>query len=124
MFTMFGALAFTVAMVGLYGLLAYSVAQRRFELGVRVALGAQARHIARMIVGYGLAAMLTGLVLGLALAAIAGKWTAPLLFQIGPRDVAVYVGVAVVVIVATVVASIIPSRRAARTDPLEALRAE
>jgi putative ABC transport system permease protein len=124
MFTMFGALAFIVAMVGLYGLLAYSVAQRRFEFGVRVALGAQARHIARMVVTYGLAAMLTGLVAGLALAAIAGRWTAALLFQVGPRDVAVYIGVAVLVIIATLLAAVVPSRRAARTDPLEALRAE
>lgn len=124
MFTMFGVLAITVAIVGLYGLLAYSVAQRRFEFGIRVALGAQARHIARIVLTQGLMAMASGLALGLILAAIASRWTAPLLFQVSPRDGAVYIGVGVLVIVAALVAAVIPSRRAAGTDPLEALRAD
>jgi predicted permease len=124
MFTLFGGLAFGVSLIGLYGLLAYSVAQRRFEFGVRVALGAQAGHIARIVISHGVLAMLAGLLIGLGAAAIAGRWTAPLLFRVGPHDVAVYAAVALVVIVATMLASIAPSRRAARTDPMVALRAE
>lgn len=124
MFTLFGALAFLVAIVGLYGLLAYSVAQRRFEFGIRVALGAQASHIVRIVMVHGFAAMATGLMLGLALAALAGRWTEPLLFEVGSRDVTVYFAVAAVVLLATAIAALVPSRRAARTDPMEALRAE
>ena len=124
MFSLFGGLAFVVSMIGLYGLLAYAVAQRRFEFGVRVALGAQSGHIARIVISQGVLAMVAGLLIGLAAAAIAGRWTAPLLFEVGPHDVAVYTGVALIVIVATLLASIAPSRRAATTDPMVALRAE
>jgi predicted permease len=124
MFTLFGGLAFGVSLIGLYGLLAYSVAQRRFEFGVRVALGAQTHHIARIVISHGVIAMLAGLCIGLGAAAVAGRWTEPLLFHISPHDVAVYASVALVVIIATMLASIAPSRRAARTDPMVALRAE
>jgi hypothetical protein len=124
MFSLFGGLAFGVSMIGLYGLLAYSVAQRRFEFGVRVALGARAGHIARIVISQGALAMVAGLLIGLAAAAFAGRWTAPLLFKVGPYDIAVYAIVALVVVIATMVASIAPSRRAATTDPMVALRAE
>ena len=124
MFSLFGGLAFIVSMIGLYGLLAYAVAQRRFEFGVRVALGARSAHIARIVISQGVLAMVSGLLIGLAAAAIAGRWTAPLLFEVSPHDVAVYLAVAVVVVVATLLASIAPSRRAATTDPMVALRTE
>ena len=124
MFSLFGALAFGVSMIGLYGLLAYSVAQRRFEFGVRVALGARTGHITRIVISQGVLAMTAGLLIGLAAAAFAGRWTAPLLYEVGPRDIAVYGSVALIVILATVLASIIPSRRAATTDPMVALRTE
>jgi ABC-type lipoprotein release transport system permease subunit len=124
MFSLFGGLAFLVSMIGLHGLLAYSVAQRRFEFGVRVALGARSGHIARIVVTQGAMAMLTGLAIGLAAAAFAGRWTGALLFRIDPRDGFVYGAVAAIVIVASVLASIAPSRRAVTTDPMVALRAE
>ena len=124
MFSLFGGLAFLVSMIGLHGLLAYAVAQRRFEFGVRVALGARARHIARIVLTQGAVAMLAGLIIGLAGAAFAGRWTGALLFRIDPRDGLVYGAVAAIVIVATVLASIAPSRRAVTTDPMVALRAE
>ena len=124
MFSLFGGLAFGVSMIGLYGLLVYSVAQRRFEFGVRVALGARSGHIIRIVIGQGAVAMAAGLLIGLAAAAFAGRWTAPLLFEVGPHDVAVYAAVTLIVLVMTLLASIAPSRRAASTDPILALRAE
>ena len=124
MFSLFGVLAFGVSMIGLYGLLAYSVAQRRFEFGVRVALGARSGHIARIVISQGVLAMLVGLLIGLGIAALAGRWTAPLLFRVGPHDTGVYVAVAAAVIVMTLLASVAPSRRAAAVDPMEALRVE
>jgi len=124
MFTVFGGLAFVVAIVGLYGMLAYAVDQRRFEFGVRMALGAAPAHIARLVLSRGTRAMGVGLALGLVIAALAGRAVEPLLFRVAPRDAAVYLMVAGIVAVTTIVAAYVPSRRAGRTDPLTALRAD
>ncbi len=123
MFSLFGGLAFMVSVIGLHGLLAYSVAQRRFEFGVRVALGARSSHIIRIVVGQGAIAMAAGLLIGLAAAALTSRWTAPLLFEVDPHDAAVYGAVALIVIVMTILASVVPSRKAATADPMVALRA-
>ena len=89
-----------------------------------MALGAAPGSIARLVVSRGAAAMGLGLVLGLALSSIAGRWIEPLLFHVSPVDRTVYVVVAIVLGITTLIAAYLPSRRAERTDPLAALRAE
>jgi len=124
MFVAFGLLALALAAVGLYGTIAYTVAQRTHEMGVRVALGAQARDVIALVVRDGVAIGVAGLVLG-ALAAIgASRWLTPLLFKEPANDPWVFGIVAVVLLAVAVAASWIPARRAARVDPQVALRAE
>ncbi|HEX6052840.1 MAG TPA: ABC transporter permease [Gemmatimonadaceae bacterium] len=124
MFAAFGALALVLAAIGLYSVIAYNVAQRTHELGVRVALGAQARDLIRLVVTDGLRVALVGIVIGAAVALWAGKWVASLLFSVSPRDPAVFVFVALSLIAVAVVASWIPALRASRVDPNVALRSD
>jgi len=124
MFTVFGLLALVVAAVGLYSVIAYGVAQRTHELGVRVALGARMGDLVRLVVGQGLRLALVSAVLGVAAAAFAARWIAPLLFDTSPRDPFVLAGVAAVLIVVSGVASLVPALRAARVSPNVALRDE
>lgn len=124
MFTLFGGLAFLVATIGLHGLLAYSVAQRRHEFGIRAALGASIDQLVNLVVLDGARLVAFGVVTGLAVSAVAVRWVAPLLFGVEPRDPAVYSAIIAGAAVATVAASLVPARRAARTDPMTALRAE
>ena len=124
MFTIFGVLALVLAAVGLYSVIAYNVAQRTHEMGVRVALGAQSRDVVRLIVHEGVRIVVPGVVLGAALALVAGRWVAPLLFEVSPKDPPVMAAVVVVLIAVAIVASWLPAARAARVDPIEALRAD
>jgi ABC-type antimicrobial peptide transport system permease subunit len=124
MFGVFGALALALAAVGLYSVIAYNVAQRTHEMGVRVALGAQARDVIRLIVREGLTIVIPGVVLGSLAALYAGKWVAPLLFNVSAKDPPVMVGVVLTLLGVAVAASWIPAMRAARVDPNEALRAD
>jgi len=124
MFTIFGALALVVAAVGLYSVVAYGVAQRSHELGVRMALGAQVRDVVRMVVSGGLRVAALATVIGLVVARLAGKWMAPLLFGTTASDPLVFVGVAAALLLIAVIASAIPAMRAARVDPCKALRAD
>jgi ABC-type antimicrobial peptide transport system permease subunit len=124
MFTVFGVLALTLAAIGLYSVIAYSVTQRIHEMGVRVALGAEARDVVRLIVREGLAIVVPGIALGTAAALLAGRWIAPLLFAESPRDPSVITSVIVTLVIVSAVASWIPARRAARVDPSEALRSD
>jgi predicted permease len=124
MFSIFGALALVLAAIGLYSVIAYNVTQRMHEMGVRVALGAQARDVVRLIVSEGLRIVLPGVALGAVLALLAGKWIAPLLFQVSPKDPPVLVGVVTTLVAVATLASWLPARRAARVDPNEALRAD
>jgi putative ABC transport system permease protein len=123
-FTAFGALALLLAAVGLYSVIAYNVAQRRQELAVRVALGAGAGDVMRLVVGEGLRFAVFGAVVGGALALVAGRWIAPLLFDQSPRDPVVFGTVTGTLLVVAVLASAIPAFRGARADPNLALRAE
>jgi ABC-type antimicrobial peptide transport system permease subunit len=124
MFVAFGLLALTLAGVGLYSTIAYNVAQRTHEMGVRVALGAQMRDVVTLIVRDGLATSVVGLVIG-ALAALAGsRWLAPLLFKESARDPVVFGIVTVVLLLVSVAASWIPARRASGVDPQVALRTD
>jgi len=124
MFTIFGALALVVAAIGLYSVTAYGVAQRTHELGVRVALGAEARDLVRMVLGEGLRLTAVALVLGLAAALLAGRFVAPLLFETSPRDPLVLAAVAALICVTAVAASAVPAMRASRVAPSVALRDE
>jgi putative ABC transport system permease protein len=124
MFAAFGALALVLAAIGLYSVIAYNVAQRTHELGVRVALGAQARDLVRLVVTDGLRVALVGIVIGAAVALWAGKWVAPLLFSVSARDPGVFVFVALSLIAVAVLASWAPALRASRVDPNVALRSD
>ena len=123
-FTAFGALALVLAAVGLYSVIAYNVAQRRQELAVRVALGAAAADVLRLVVGEGLRFAVAGAAVGGAIALLAAPWIAPLLFKQSPRDPAVFGAVTAALLVVAVLASMIPAIRGARVDPNVALRAE
>jgi predicted permease len=124
MFAVFGALALVLAAIGLYSVIAYNVTQRTHEMGVRVALGAQARDVVQLIVREGLRIVIPGVVLGAIIALVAGKWVAPLLFQVSPKDPPVLVSVVLTLVAVAIMASWIPATRAARVDPNEALRAD
>jgi putative ABC transport system permease protein len=124
MFTVFGALALVLAAIGLYSVIAYNVTQRMHEMGVRVALGARGRDVIHLIVREGLAIVLPGVALGAIIALFAGKWIAPLLFDVSPRDPRVIASVVVTLLIVAAAASWVPALRAARVDPNEALRSD
>ena len=123
-FVAFGLLAVLVAAVGLYGVIAYNVTQRMHELGVRAALGAKARDIVRLVVGQSARFALAGVVVGVLLALLSGRWLQPLLFEQSARDPAIYVAVGAVMMAVAIIASMAPALRAAAADPNTALRGE
>ena len=124
MFSAFGLLALLIAAIGLYGVIAYQVGQRSHEIGVRMALGARAGDLTRMVVGEGVRLTTIGLVIGGAAALLGGRWVAPLLFGVSPFDPLVYAAVIATLFMIAVAACIVPAWRAARVDPSTALRAE
>jgi predicted permease len=124
MFVAFGVLALALAAIGMYSVIAYNVAQRNHEMGVRVALGAQGRDLARLVVGEGVKLGVVGIVIGAAVALWAGKWVKPLLFNQSPRDPAIFAIVTVGLLLVAVAASWVPARRASRVDPSVALRSD
>jgi predicted permease len=124
MFAAFGLIALVLSSLGLYSVVAYSVAQRMHEMGVRVALGARANDIRGLVLRQGLRVAALGLAGGVVLALGAGRFVEPLLFQTSTRDPLVYGAVLVVLLAVATVASLVPARRATRADPLTALRAE
>ena len=121
---LFSAVALLLAALGTYGVLAYSVGQRQREIGVRMALGAQPGQVLAHFLVLGGGLLVAGLVLGLAGTWVAGLAMRTLLFGIDPMNIAVLAGTAGVIAAVVILAVYIPSRRAARTDPLVALRAE
>jgi ABC-type antimicrobial peptide transport system permease subunit len=122
----FSAVALVLAIVGIYGVLAYSVAQRRQELGIRVALGAEKSDILRLVVGQGLTLTLIGvgigLVFALALSWLMASMLAGFLYKISARDLTTFVLAPVIFMVIALFASYLPARKATRVDPNEALR--
>ena len=120
----FAGLALILACIGVYGVLAYSVAQRTREIGVRMALGARPLDVTRMILGRGLKLSAIGLVAGAALAGALGILLRSLLFGVTPAAPLVYAGTAASLIVVALAACVIPAQRAARVDPVVALRNE
>jgi len=124
MFVAFGVLALVLAAIGLYSVIAYNVAQRTHELGVRVALGAQTRDVVRLVVVDGLRLAAVGVAIGAGVALLAGRWVKPLLFDVSPKDPAVFAVVSVTLIAVAIAASWLPALRASRVDPNVALRSD
>ncbi len=120
----FGALAVVLAMTGLYGVMSYTVTERKTEIGIRMALGAQRTNITAMILGKAATLLAAGLVVGAGLSLAAASVAGALLFGLKPRDPATLAGAALLLAVVTVVAGLIPSLRAANVNPIDSLRME
>jgi hypothetical protein len=124
MFAAFGLIALVLSSLGLYSVVAYTVAQRMHEMGVRVALGAQTTDIRRLVLAQGLRIAALGVAAGTIIALSSGRFIAPMLFQTSPKDPAVFGTVIMLLLAVATIASLVPARRAVRADPLVALRAE
>jgi ABC-type antimicrobial peptide transport system permease subunit len=122
--TAFGLLAVLIAAVGLYGVLAYSVARRRREIGIRIAVGARPRTIEWMFLKESLALLAVGVGLGVPVAMAVTRVVSSMLFGLGPQDPASIAAALAVLTAATVAAAYLPARRAASVDPMRALREE
>ena len=120
----FAALALFLAAAGLYGLLSYTVAQRRREIGVRMALGAQRRNIVALVVRQGAALVAAGAVAGLLAGAAGSRILDSFLFGVTAYDGLTFVGAPLSLAAVALVACWLPARRAARVDPMDTLRAE
>lgn len=120
----FGVLALLLAMVGLYGVTSYAIAQRRSEIGVRMALGAQKSAVYWLVLRDVAIILAAGTALGLAASLAAGRLVASLLFGVRPNDPLQLAAAAITLAAATAIAAYLPARRAARLDPMSALREE
>ncbi len=124
LFGVFAGVALVLGAIGIYGVISYGVALRSGEIGIRRALGAEGREVLGMVLKQGLGLALTGLVLGLAAAFAGTRVLESFLHEVSPNDPATFVGVAVVILAVSVLATFFPARRATGVDPLEALRVE
>lgn len=124
MFVIFGLLALALAAIGIYSVIAFNVSQRLHEIGVRVALGATMSDIVSHVLTGGIKLAAAGVGLGIAVALGLSHWIEPLLFEESPRDPAIFVLVAAVLLLVAALASFIPARRAGGVDPVRALRME
>jgi putative ABC transport system permease protein len=113
-----------LAAIGIYGVLAYSVARRTREIGVRMALGAARPRVVQMVLRDSLAPVIVGSALGIAAAVIATRLMRSMLYGVSPTDPATFVGVTAVLLGVALLASVVPAARASRVDPIVALREE
>ena len=120
----FGSVGVGLALLGTYGVIAYSVSQRTREIGIRMALGAHRADIMRMVSAQGVRIAVTGLLIGLALSLVLMRFLATMLFKVEPRDPVVFAAVTVLVGLAAVGGSYVPARRAATSEVVAALRQE
>jgi putative ABC transport system permease protein len=120
----FGGLALTLAAVGVYGVMAYTVSQRTREMGIRLALGAKASSVLALVLVQGLGMALAGVAIGVLASLALGHLVNSLLYDVSPSDPRVLVLVAVLLSTISLAASLIPAVRATRVDPIEALRSE
>jgi putative ABC transport system permease protein len=123
-FAIFAALALLLAACGIYGVVTYFFAQRRQEMGVRVALGASRSQIYRVVFGQSLKIAIAGIILGLLLATAVTRFIQAALYEVSPTDPATFVSAALILFCVAIFAAWAPARRAARVDPIEALRYE
>jgi ABC-type antimicrobial peptide transport system permease subunit len=120
----FAAIGLVLAVIGLYGVIAFLVAQRTQEIGVRMALGAGRGDILRLVMGKSLRLIVGGVVVGLVASLAVSRVLASLLFSVGPHDPVTYVLVTLLLIVVALLATLIPARSASRVDPMVALRCD
>jgi putative ABC transport system permease protein len=123
-FMAFGICALLLAAAGLYGVMSFAVTQRTREMGVRSALGAKSAQLIALVMRRSVVELGIGIVLGLALALLASGALQPILYRVNPRDVVVFAGVVVTLIIVSLVASLLPARRVAKIDPVKALATE
>jgi putative ABC transport system permease protein len=120
----FSGIALVIAMVGIYGVISYAVSRRTHEIGVRIALGAQAGDVLRMVIWRGMRITLIGVTLGVGAALALTRVIRNLLYEVSPTDLGTFALVTLLFICIALIASFIPARRATKVDPLQALRHE
>jgi putative ABC transport system permease protein len=120
----FASIALLLSAIGIYGVMAYTTAQRRHEMGIRLALGAQPRDVMGLVVGQGMRLVVLGAAIGLAGAWGLSRLLTAQLFEVSPGDPLTYLGAAALLGLVALVANYVPARRAARVDPADALRAD
>jgi putative ABC transport system permease protein len=118
----FAVVALILAVTGLHGLISYSVVQRTREIGIRMALGAQASDVLKMVLRQGLAAVMAGIVIGIVAALALTRLMASLLYGVTPTDALTFASVALILTAVAIFACVLPARRATRVDPIVALR--
>ena len=124
LFSIFGALALGLAVVGLYGVKSYSVARRTREIGIRMALGAQAGAVLQMIMREGSIMLVSGIAIGLLLAIATARILSGILYGVGALDPVAFTVAPLVLAIAALIATWLPARRATQINPIQALRAE
>jgi putative ABC transport system permease protein len=122
--TLFAGIALALAALGIYGVVAYSVAQRTHEVGIRLALGAQKGDVLRLLIKNGMLLTLIGVALGVLIASQVTRLMTALLFEVTPTDTTTFVAVSALFVLVAFIASYVPARRATKVDPLVALRYE
>jgi len=124
LYVSFGVIALSLAMIGIYGVMAFSVGQRSHEIGIRMALGASRQRVVQMVLREGLVLASTGLVLGLVGAYFVGRAMQSTLYGVEKIDVSAFCSVGALLLLAAIVACYFPARRASRVEPMHALRIE